>query len=133
MCSRSPALLLVLPVKPPACVLSARSCPLSLACGAQFPICWLGLGPGVNLSVADRKALLVGTLPGLISILWQRRVQVSSRWIWLWFGPGNYFSRQSICSGGRQSCRETGARGFGKMCHVKAAPSRRALEGLVKV
>lgn len=133
VCWRSPALQWALPIKPSACVLPARSCPFSLACGVQFPIWQLGLGPRINLSMADREALLVGGLQGLNSILWQRRVQVNSRWVWLWFGPENYFSRQRICSGGRQSPREAGVRGFGKMCHVKAAPSGRALEGLVRV
>lgn len=39
----------------------------------------------------SRKTLLVRSLQGLDSILWQRRVQMNSRWVCLWFGPGNLF------------------------------------------
>lgn len=102
------------------CAVASAACQascLSLVCRilsilpglwCMIPICQLALGPGVDLSVADREALLVGSLPGLNSVLQQRRVQVNSRWVWLWFGPGNYCSRQRLCSAGRHSLQEAG-------------------------
>lgn len=97
VCWGCPTLQRVLPARPPAC-LTCQILAFSLACGVPFPTRQLGLGPRLSF-VADREALRVRSLQGSNSIPWQRRVQVGSSWVWLWLGPGSYFSRHRVCSG----------------------------------
>lgn len=76
-----------------------------------------------------RKTLLIRSLQSLDSVLWQSRVQVNSRWVCLWFGPGNLFfqARDFFCR--KAVLPEKRGERFWKNLPVTAGYSRRAVEG----